>query len=57
MLLVILLGLPVGLAFGYAAQRGRFCINSAFRDVYLVRDSTVLRQDLGEGVWQIVIRK
>lgn len=43
MLPVILLALPVGLAFGYAAQRGRFCINSAFRDVYLVRDSTVLR--------------
>jgi TusA-related sulfurtransferase len=43
MLLLIILALPVGLAFGYAAQRGRFCINSAFRDVYLVRDSTLLR--------------
>ena len=43
MILLILLALPIGIAFGYAAQRGRFCINSAFRDVYLVRDSTLLR--------------
>jgi len=24
-----LLGVPVGLAFGYALQRGRFCMNTA----------------------------
>ncbi len=40
---VVLLGLPVGLAFGYALQRGRFCMNSAFRDIVLARDSTLLR--------------
>jgi hypothetical protein len=40
---IILLGLPVGLAFGYIAQRGRFCINSALRDLYLTRDSTLFR--------------
>jgi len=43
MLLLILLGVPIGLAFGFATQRGRFCINSAFRDVYLIRDNTLLR--------------
>ncbi|MFN8456308.1 MAG: YeeE/YedE thiosulfate transporter family protein [Anaerolineae bacterium] len=31
----------VGLAFGYASQRGRFCLNSAFRDLYLIEDSTL----------------
>lgn len=43
MTLLILLGLPVGLAFDFASQRGRFCINSAFRDPYLIRDTTLLR--------------
>ncbi len=36
-------GLIVGLAFGYALQRGRFCVNTAFRDVVLIRDGTLLR--------------
>jgi hypothetical protein len=39
----VLLGLPVGLAFGYALQRGRFCMNTAFRDIFLIRDQTLLR--------------
>lgn len=39
----VLLGLTVGLAFGWALQRGRFCVNSAFRDVVLLRDGTLLR--------------
>jgi uncharacterized membrane protein YedE/YeeE len=37
------LGLIVGVAFGYALQRGRFCMNSTFRDILLVRDLTLLR--------------
>lgn len=37
------LGLVVGMAFGYALQRGRFCMNSAFRDIVLTRDLTLLR--------------
>lgn len=37
------LGLAVGVPFGYALQRGRFCLNSAFRDVFLIRDSTLFR--------------
>ena len=43
MLKALILGLPVGLAFGYALQRGRFCLNTAFRDVFLIRDSTLVR--------------
>lgn len=37
------LGLIVGVAFGYALQRGRFCMNSVFRDILLARDLTLLR--------------
>ncbi|HEX7021260.1 MAG TPA: YeeE/YedE family protein [Trueperaceae bacterium] len=36
-------GLAVGLAFGYALQRGRFCTNTGFRDILLVHDSTLFR--------------
>lgn len=43
MVMAALLGVPVGLAFGYALQRGRFCMNTAFRDVFLIRDQTLLR--------------
>lgn len=43
LVLVAILGLGVGVPFGYALQRGRFCLNSAFRDLYLVRDSTIFR--------------
>ncbi len=38
----IVSGLFIGLAFGYVLQRGRFCINSAFREV-LFQDYTMLR--------------
>ncbi|NJD69123.1 MAG: YeeE/YedE family protein [candidate division NC10 bacterium] len=43
MIPMIGLGLPVGVAFGYALQRGRFCMNSTFRDILLSRDLTLLR--------------
>ena len=43
MLKALLLGLPVGVAFGYALQRGRFCVNTAFREVFLIRDWTLFR--------------
>ena len=36
-------GLAVGLAFGYALQRGRFCVNTGFRDILMVKDSTMFR--------------
>lgn len=41
--LKVTLGLLIGLPFGYALQRGRFCLNSAFRDVILAKDFTLLR--------------
>lgn len=42
-MLGLLSGLAVGLAFGYALQRGRFCTNTGFRDVLMIRDDTLLR--------------
>lgn len=43
MSLIVLSGLGVGLVFGYALQRGRFCMNSAARDAFLLRDFTLLK--------------
>lgn len=40
---IVISGLIVGLAFGYALQRGRFCSNTGFRDVLLTADSTMFR--------------
>ncbi|MFB6273940.1 MAG: YeeE/YedE family protein [Salinibacter sp.] len=40
---VVIMGALVGLAFGYALQRGRFCVNTAFRDVLVLRNSRLLR--------------
>ncbi|MFB6273071.1 MAG: YeeE/YedE family protein [Salinibacter sp.] len=40
---VVIMGALVGLAFGYALQRGRFCVNTAFRDVLVLRHSRLLR--------------
>jgi len=37
----ILTGLFVGLAFGFVLQRGRFCMNSAFRDIITLKDFTL----------------
>lgn len=39
----ILSGLLVGVAFGFVLQRGRFCVNTAFRDVIFINDFTLLR--------------
>jgi len=36
-------GLAVGFAFGFALQRGRFCMNSAFRDIIVLRDYAPLK--------------
>ena len=33
----------VGLMFGFVLQRGRFCLNSAFRDIIFVKDLTFFR--------------
>src|SRR5574337_1811799 len=54
MLRMMSLGLVVGVAFGYALQRGRFCMNSVFRDLLLVRDLTLLRAYLLAVLVQMV---
>ncbi|MEW6410452.1 MAG: YeeE/YedE family protein [Nitrospirota bacterium] len=33
----------IGLSFGFVLQRGRFCINSAFRDIIYMQDFTLFR--------------
>ncbi len=33
----------VGAGFGFVLQRGRFCLNSAFRDVLYIKDVTIVR--------------
>ena len=40
---LIFTGLAVGLVFGFALQRGRFCMNSAFRDIIVLKDNTLLK--------------
>lgn len=40
---LVLLGALIGLPLGYAMQRTRLCFNSAYRQVLLRRDSTLLR--------------
>lgn len=40
---LIFTGIPVGIAFGIALQRGRFCMNSAFRDVIVLKDYDLLK--------------
>ncbi len=43
MSLAILGGLLIGVIFGFALQRGRFCMNSAIRDTILLKDTTLLK--------------
>jgi len=43
MLRQMILGLLVGIPFGYALQRGRYCMQTAFRDILLARDFTLFR--------------
>ena len=39
----VVLGLLTGILFGYALQRGRFCMNTAFRDILLTKDYTTFQ--------------
>lgn len=43
---VILSGIVVGAGFGFVLQRGRFCLNTAFRNAYFIKDFTLLRSYL-----------
>ena len=38
-----LTAIPVGLLFGFALSRGRFCMNSAFRDIIVLKEFTLLK--------------
>jgi len=40
---LIFTGVPVGLAFGFVLSRGRFCMNSAFRDIIVLKEYSVLK--------------
>jgi uncharacterized membrane protein YedE/YeeE len=40
---LIFTAIPVGLVFGFALSRGRFCMNSAFRDIIVLKDYTLLK--------------
>lgn len=42
-IMILLSALLVGVAFGFILQRGRYCMNSAFRDIIFVNDYTLLR--------------
>ena len=39
----VMTGLFIGLLFGFVLQRGRFCMNSAFRDAILLKDNVLLK--------------
>ncbi len=45
-LMVLISGFLVGIMFGFILQRGRFCMNSAFRDVIFIQDYTFVRSYL-----------
>lgn len=40
---VVLSGLAVGAGFGFVLQRGRFCLNTAFRNFFYIKDHTLFR--------------
>ncbi len=41
--MIILTGLLIGIAAGWVFQRGRYCMNSAFRDIIFINDLTLFR--------------
>ena len=42
-LLMLIPGLIVGFIFGFILQRGRFCMNSAFRDIILLKEYKLVK--------------
>jgi len=55
MLAKLFLGLGVGMLFGFALQRGRFCMYTAFRDILLIKDLTLFRTYLLAVLIQLVL--
>jgi uncharacterized membrane protein YedE/YeeE len=43
MISLVLSGLIVGIAMGWVLQRGRYCMNSAFRDLIFINDFTLFK--------------
>jgi hypothetical protein len=43
---VMLSGIAVGAGFGFVLQRGRFCLTTAFRNVFYVKDSYFFSRNL-----------
>ncbi|KAF0180189.1 MAG: putative transporter component [Nitrospirae bacterium] len=41
--MILISGVAVGVLFGFVLQRGRYCMNSAFRDVIFMNDYTLMR--------------
>lgn len=48
-------GLPVGVAFGFALQRGRFCMNTAFRNILVIKDLTLIRAYILALIIQMIL--
>ncbi|HMK42600.1 MAG TPA: YeeE/YedE family protein [Dissulfurispiraceae bacterium] len=42
-IMILLSGIFVGVVFGFVLQRGRYCMNSAFRDIIFINDFTMMR--------------
>lgn len=42
-IIILLSSILIGLAFGFVLQRGRYCMNSAFRDIVFINDFTIFR--------------
>ena len=40
---LVISGLVIGIIFGFALQRGRFCMNSAFRDIIVLKEYTLIK--------------
>lgn len=55
MLEKLFLGLGVGLLFGFVLQRGRFCMYTAFRDMLLIKDCTLVKAYLLALLIQMVL--
>ncbi|MDA1001582.1 MAG: YeeE/YedE family protein [bacterium] len=51
----LLLGIPTGLIFGFVLQRGRFCMYTAFRDLFLVGESPLFRSYILALLVQMVL--
>ncbi len=55
MLLQLVLGLGVGIPFGFFIQRGRFCVNSASQDLLFAKDVTILKLYAAAVLSQLIL--